>query len=589
MIAQENRPRMDDLFILLITFSFFFISMLGSHALFIPDEGRYSEIAREMLVRADYITPHLNGIVFLDKPILFYWLEALSIKFFGLQEWSLRLLPALFGIIACLMMYVSGCLLFGRRSGILAALILSTMVLYFLSAHYVNMDLEVAVLITGALLSFIVANRYAFTYKESCYKNGLLLAYLFAGLAVLTKGLIGIVIPGLVIGLWGLCLKRWNLLLKIYLPTGLLIVLIIAAPWYILAQQANPLFFHYFFITQHFSRFLTHHFNGQQPFWFYFCVILMGAFPWTIFLPQMLVRKIACVWKNAHTQQAELFLLLWVAVIFVFFSLPASKIIGYILPIFPPIALLMGSYLDSVWHGLSKGSRDSAFLRAGIFVFMGLAFCVALSLFALIHYAGHDPVLSGHFMQKNLPKLKMASHYFYAIAGWFVFMAFSLAWQLRSKTLLGTLVSLVGGSAFLFFVFLTTIPHIHLLSSKSLAISLTSYLKSEEQVISYHQYYQDLPLYLQRPIRVVDDWQATKIAEKDNWRREFWEGTHFQTSHEWLVEDKDFEGYFVPGQPRFYVFTDPFSFIQLKKTNHKLYELDRYDNIVLLSNKKNEE
>lgn len=586
-IPEANRPRSTDLFILLITFGIFFMMLLGSHALLIPDEGRYSEIAREMLARGDYITPRLNGIIFLDKPILFYWLEALSIKFFGLQEWSLRLWPALFGIVGCLMMYVAGCLLFNRRTGILAALILSTTILYFLSAHYVNMDLEVAVLITGALLSFIIVSQYTIQYNEPYYKKGLLIAYLFAGLAVLTKGLIGIVIPALVIVLWGMCLKRWNLLLKIYLPIGLLLVLIIAAPWYILAQRATPDFFHYFFVTQHFSRFLTHHFNGRQPFWFYVPVILMGAFPWTIFLVQMLIKKIKSVWKNTNFHQAELFLLIWVLVVFVFFSLPSSKIMGYILPVFPPIALLMGNYFDSVWNNLSDYSKDSVMLRTGTFIFVMSASFFALILFGLVYYAAHDPVVSGHFMQVNLPRLKMASHYFYTIAGLLVFMVIGAVWQWRSKTLLGLIINFIVGTACLLFIFIVTVPKIHLLSTKPLAIKLATYLKPFDTVISYHQYYQDLPLYLRRSITVVDNWHAENIAETDNWRREFWEGSHFQKSNECLIDDKDFEEYFMPRQPRFYIFTDSLSFRQLQKKNHKLYELDRYDNVLLLSNKKN--
>jgi len=580
MIAQENRPLARDLFILFITFSFFFITLLGSHALLIPDEGRYSEIAREMLARGDYITPHLNGTIFLDKPILFYWLEALSIKLFGLQEWSLRLWPALFGIAGCMMMYIVGCLLFSRRAGILAAFILSTTILYFLSAHYVNMDLEVAVWISAALLSFIISMQYD-------NKRILLLAYVFSGLAVLTKGLIGIVIPALVIGSWGACLKRWNLLLKINLGVGLFIISIITAPWYMLAQRATPDFFHYFFITQHFSRFLTHHFNGHQPFWFYLPVVLIGFFPWTVFLFQMLIKKIAWVGREPKKYQSDLFLLLWILVILLFFSLPSSKIIGYILPIFPPMALLMGSYFDSVWNHFSDHSKDSVFLRTGTFIFIILASLIALSLFGLVYYAGYNPMASGHFMQVNLPRLKIASHYFYAIAGLLFFMAMIAIWQLRSKTLLGLVINFTVGMACLLFIFVATVPKIHLLSTKPLAIKLATYLKPFDTVISYHQYYQDLPLYLRRPITVVDNWNAENIAEKDNWRRELWGGSHFQKSSEWLIDDKDFEEYFVPGQSRFYILTDAFSFKQLQKKNHKLYELDRYDNILLLSNKKN--
>src|SRR6185312_4499559 len=222
-----------DILILTVVISLFFAFWLGAYPLLTPDEARYSEVAREMVVTGNYITPHLNGVVMLDKPIFHYWLQATAIKLFGLSEWALRLCPALFGVLGCLFTYIAGRLLFERRTGLLAAIILATSPLYFFSAHYANLDMEIAVLISAALFTFLIAVKYSRLYL-------LWIAYIFAGLAVLTKGLIGIMLPALIIGIWILWQKQWQVLRSMYLWSGLLLVILIASPWYILVQKANP-------------------------------------------------------------------------------------------------------------------------------------------------------------------------------------------------------------------------------------------------------------------------------------------------------------------------------------------------------------
>ena len=127
---QPKRQWAIDIIFLALLFGFFYAFWIGSYALFTPDEGRYSEVAREMVTSGDYITPRLNGVAFLDKPALYYWLQASAIHLFGLKEWALRFWPAALGILGCLMTYTAGFLLFNRRTGILAAIILATSPLY---------------------------------------------------------------------------------------------------------------------------------------------------------------------------------------------------------------------------------------------------------------------------------------------------------------------------------------------------------------------------------------------------------------------------------------------------------------------------
>src|SRR5580692_7343889 len=151
MLATHKTPTLRqcliDMLFLTVMLGIFYALWMGSYPLFTPDEGRYSEVAREMVVTGDYITPRLNGVAFLDKPVLYYWLQASAIHLFGLTESALRFWPALLGILSCLIVYLAGRQFFNRRTAIFAAIILATSPLYYAASHYANLDIEVASLV----------------------------------------------------------------------------------------------------------------------------------------------------------------------------------------------------------------------------------------------------------------------------------------------------------------------------------------------------------------------------------------------------------------------------------------------------------
>lgn len=157
MLAKHKQSSIIDISLFAVIFLGFYLFCLGSYPLFTPDEARYSGAARAMLISRDFITPHVNGIPFLDKPILYYWLQAAAMSVFGVNEWAIRLFPVLIGLIGCIVTYLTGRLLFNRETGLVAATILATTPLYFGGAHYANLDLEVAVWISSALLCTITA------------------------------------------------------------------------------------------------------------------------------------------------------------------------------------------------------------------------------------------------------------------------------------------------------------------------------------------------------------------------------------------------------------------------------------------------
>jgi 4-amino-4-deoxy-L-arabinose transferase-like glycosyltransferase len=542
----------------------FYAMWLGSHPLFTPDEGRYSEVAREMVASGDYITPRLNGVAFLDKPVFYYWLQTVSINVIGLKEWALRFWPAFMGVLGSLVIYITGHLLFNRRTGIISALILATSPLYYGAAHYANLDLEVAVLISNALLFFITAIQS--TSKQRAYAF-FLTAYVFCGLAALTKGLIGIVFPAIIVGLWVVLLNRWSVLKRMSLATGIVIFIAITAPWYILVQKANPEFFQFFFVTQQVSRFLTTaDFNNKTAAWFYAPIVLAGFFPWTILLFQALTRSLQNVWKNRQQHQVELFLLIWLFFVFAFFSIPKSKTVGYILPIFPALALLTGNYINRLWdHPKAKSITFATLLFS-----VGSAIIFIACLF------------SPHY--KNFAIDKALVPYLTFTGLTFLIASISLCIFGRGLNLKRFFSILTTCSIVFLLTFIASASVINQKSIKPLATQLKPTLQPSDEVVTFYKYYQDLPLYLERRITIVQDWDSPDIPHNDNWVRELWYGMVFQDTKDWLIDKNTFWQRWNSNK-RLFVLTDESYYHDfISQAKSKVYKISQYNSVIVLSN-----
>lgn len=560
--TKRERYWLTDLCYLALFLGLFYAIWIGSHALFTPDEGRYSEVAREMVASGDYITPRLNGVAFLDKPVLYYWLQASAIQLFGLKEWALRFWPALMGILGCLVAYLAGSILFSRRSGIISALILATCPLYYGAAHYANLDLEVAVLIGNSLLFFLIATQL----PESRRKHlSFFAAYIFAAFAFLTKGLIAIAFPAAIIGSWILLLNRWNLLRNMRLFSGILLFLCITVPWYVLAQKATPEFLHFFFITQQITRFLTKaDFNNKAAWWFYVPIVLAGIFPWMVFVVQAIGQHVKKVWNNRQQHAASLFLLLWLLIIFTFFSIPKSKTVGYILPIFPTLALLIGSYLDEKWNDITATG-----MRIGLRLFTLLCSILAIAFFAAPHIA------AWHVKPGLAPYLYVCG------------ILFGLA-ALASRLMHGikAFASMAVTAVIFLLIMSASATAINERSIKPLITQLQPILQPNDEIVTFYKFYYDLPIYTQRRITMVADWTAPDIEQNDNWVRELWYGMPFQDTKDWLISDATFLKKWNSNK-RLFVFTDNSNYERLKNmTKAPVYEVARYRNVVLVANRR---
>ena len=461
---------------------------LGNRALWHPDEGRYGEIPREMVETGDYVTPRLNGVKYFEKPALFYWMQAGSIKLFGVNEWALRLWPALLGLLGCLAVYGAGCKLFGRRAGLIAAIVLATSPLYYLLARIITLDMAVSVFLSGALLSFLLGVRAPPGRSRSLY---LYAFYALCAAATLTKGLIGIVIPAMVIGAWIVLLWDWRLLRAIRLPTGLLLFFAIAAPWHVLVARANPEFVDFYFIYNQFERYLTaspatH--GRYQPWWSFFPVLIFGMLPWIALVPQALRAAWPRAWRARREYRDELFLLLWAVLVFAFFSASGSKLIPYILPALPPLALLVGRYLDRAWE--APRTHD---LRLGFWLFLALG--GALAAFVGSELAARPQAAA------ELARFGWRGYALAALLGACLVALFLLG----RRPVRGPLVALVLAAGALVSVFNGGLPTLDTkFSVKAHTAAIKERLTPADEVMTFRAYYQDLPVYLERRVTIVD-------------------------------------------------------------------------------------
>jgi 4-amino-4-deoxy-L-arabinose transferase-like glycosyltransferase len=359
-------PVLQDLAFLGVIFGIAFFQVLGKFPLMEPDEGRYSEIPREMLERGDFITPMLNYVKYFEKPPLHYWLNAIAMSIFGENEFATRFPGALCGLLTVLLVYHFGRKLFGRREGLFASMILGSAAGFLIQGRINLTDMTLTFCMSAAIGFFLLASRPDETRKGYYYY----LFYIFAALAVLAKGLIGLVLPGGIIFLYLLICRRWALLREMRLLTGIPLFLLVAAPWFVLVTLRNPEFFQFFFIHEHFQRFLTKVHGRYQPFWFFIPILLLTMLPWSFFVPQAIRQG----WRRRKEKDGDVFiyLIIWAGFIFLFFSKSNSKLIPYILPVFAPLALLVGHFFNRVLDG-EKLPRRTCILIAAVLTIVGCA------------------------------------------------------------------------------------------------------------------------------------------------------------------------------------------------------------------------
>jgi 4-amino-4-deoxy-L-arabinose transferase-like glycosyltransferase len=506
--------------LLLLLFSPVFLYRLGRTGLRDPDEGRNAEVAREMLVTGDWITPRINGARYLDKPPAFFWTVALAYRTFGVNELAARMPSAIFALAGIGLTVWFARRHLGPRAGWLSGIILATTPLYIVFGRMVIFDMMLAFFTTAAAMA-------AFEAMEGDGRRARFAGIAFftsAAAGTLTKGPVALVAPLLVAVAWAVLRGRPGLLRRMGWGSGALIYAAIVLPWLVLVSAHNPGYLRYALLGENLERMTSNRFDTARPFYFYVKVVLSGFFPWVLYCGAAAGRGgLAWLrgagrgaiqragWRKGLDSAAErspalLYAGLWLGVMWLFFSLVVSKRISYILPCAVPVALLGGG-LWAASFGSREGAEDgSRVATARRDLSLGTAWvaasCIAGALVLALVSLGVGPGVSGG---KYDVLLTRAPLFGWTAAGLAGSAAVLLATRrLRRPALsFGLAVALIG----------VMIPLSRAVSgyvdmarsARPVSRFLAGKLSPQDRVICYDEYRPSLNFYLRRPIDVVDD------------------------------------------------------------------------------------
>lgn len=468
-------------------FAVLWFANLQYRDLFQTDEGRYAEIPREIVATGDWVTPRLDGLLYFEKPVLQYWTTAVAYELFGQSNWTSRLWTALTGFLGVLMTVWAGWRLFDRRTAWYAALLLASSMYYVIMGHFNTLDMGVSFFMCLSVFAFLFAMHAADRNEIAARRGWMYLAWIAAALGMLSKGLEAVVLPGLTFIVYTLITRDWKRWKQLHVYGGIVLFIVIAAPWYLLVSLRNPGFAFHFFIFEHFYRFLTPEAHRPGAWWYFVPVLLFGLLPWW---PQF-VRAIVGLSRRTviQTQPGQfnhrLFLWTWCVLVFLLFSASSSKLASYILPIFPALALLVG-------YELAQRRRGDLLLSAllgMVLAVAGLWLAPALlregSNISLPMYRAFLPWLIGGCALLLIAAIA-------AFIGAYFRQATVATLLLAAGLLIGTQIVTSGAQAFS-----------PVYSGRSLAAQIAPYNKPQVPFYSLNDYQQSLPFYLKRTLTLV--------------------------------------------------------------------------------------
>jgi len=486
-VAVRGRASRRATLVLFAGLAALFFAGLGRLPLVDPDEGRYAEIPREMLANGDWIVPRLDGVLYFEKPPLYYWLNAVVYRIAGLDETTSRVWSALFALGGAGLALALARSADRRATGLGAAAVLGSSPLYLTFARVNSIDMTLAVLVSATLTLFWLAHERPPGRATRALWYG---AFVAAALAVLTKGLIGIVIPGAVVFLYVLLAGRWALLRRVPWWSGSALFLAVALPWHLAIGRRHPDFWWFYFVHEHFLRYSTGSAHRAAPFWFFFAVVLLGMLPWSGLV--VASAKLVRLPRRERTPGAgaPLFLALWSGFVVVFFSVSKSKLVPYVLPALVPLAVAA----ELVWLRAvaEAGAIRRWVVRGGI---VGVAGTALLAMTLAAAARGWIP---------RVPREGVASMTVVALALAAVVLAAVAArawarWAPRSAFA----ASALCGVALFGCVLLAAQVVGPLPSTRQLARLLRPRLASGDRVVAFGDYPRSLSAYLGREIAVV--------------------------------------------------------------------------------------
>ena len=475
-----------DFAVLAFIFGVIFFYELGDVNLVNPDEGRYAEVPREMVASGDYVTPRLNGVLYFEKPPLVYWAVAGALRLFGNGEMGVRSVPALFALAGVLVACAATRRIAGRNAGMAAGIVLGSSVLYFALGRILLLDMAVSTLMSVTLFCFILAVREPPGGKRRTLFYGL---YASAALATLAKGLIGFLVPGAVMFFWLLIFNQWPRLRPLYLPSGIALFLAIAAPWHVLAAQRNPQWANFYFVREHWERFTTTEHGRYEPVWYFVPVIVLGLFPWVGGLWPALRSRLAGGWRRRHENADAWFFVTWAVFIFLFFSKSQSKLVPYILPVFPPLAVLIGCWLADVW-----AAREARRIRGLVAVFAVMAAGIGVALLVVLFKPGLVADAA------KLEELKPDG----IVAASALLVGAVLVPVLVRRGQLQSALAAFGATVMAFYLVLGEAQDkVARPGTKALAGIVTAKIQPGDRVYHYHDFFHDFTYYAERTVGTI--------------------------------------------------------------------------------------
>jgi 4-amino-4-deoxy-L-arabinose transferase-like glycosyltransferase len=446
--------------------------------MFDPDEGRYAEIPREMAATGDWLTPRLNGLKYFEKPPLQYWATAAAYSGFGISEWTSRLWTVGLAFACLPMVFGWTRRLYGRNAALAAVVALCVSPYFGIVGHLDLLDAGFSFWLTGAVFAFTLAQTAEFRSREE--RRWMLIAWVAAALAILSKGIVVGVLTGASLIVYS-CIERdirpWK---RLHAAVGVPLFLLVAAPWFIAVSIRNPDFPQFFFIHEHFARFLTNVHQRVEPWWFFLPPLLLGVLPWA----RGLVGGVVRAWRDAGpTPQFKplRFLLIFAVFTLVFFSASGSKLAPYIQPMFPPLAVVVGVYL----------AERVGFLRSMAVITAILVSLVSVGV--LIYSAIHNSFIP------------QAATVWAAIAVVVMLVAVYASWSEQRTDASAPAVVIAAAAAFGWQCFMTALGIVPpARSARDLVAEVKPYVHPQTQLYSVGQYRETISPYLERTLTVVE-------------------------------------------------------------------------------------
>lgn len=469
--------------VLLLVLTLFFYG-LSKRDLWDPDEGRYAEIAREMIESGDYITPKLNYEDYNKKPPFFFWLSVISYKLFPMEDYAPRYVSAIFGAGCIFMVFIAGTKLFCFESGALAALILVTGLEFLALSRAIVTDMALTFFVTSSIICFFI-----FSFKLSKHlKLYKYLTFILTGFAFISKGPLGIIIPGLVIFCYIVFFKEYEILKNFLRPSGFLLFFIVVLPWYIISALKNPGFLYDNLIYENIMRYFTDVHERSGSLFYYVPVVLGGFFPWIFFLPFHITKE---TFRNQTLSPKLKAVFLWICAVFVFFSLSKSKLPSYIISVYPPLAIIAGKGWRDFFY------RDSIkYVKGSIYGLLGVLIAIDLLAFSSYIFFPDIVALIMNFISEKL--------LFSAVAFLNIWIAIIIVLTQQKKKI-PIFVMLI---LFILTLFIAGISNIEVFdkykSNKPLALLVKEMSSPADEIIFYKFFKPSFIYYVERKIKRID-------------------------------------------------------------------------------------